>query len=55
MQGDGIMVKLIGKNSFYFIGKLKDIMLQLALIEDKDITVVDYIKQQTQISKNKLN
>lgn len=49
------MIKLIGKNSIYLIGKVKDVKLQLAYIENKSMTLAEYIKQQTFEYRNSLN
>jgi hypothetical protein len=49
------MIKLIGINSIYLIGKVRDIRFQLASIDDKSITLAEYIKQQTIIYQKSLN
>jgi hypothetical protein len=49
------MIKLIGKNSIYLIGKISDIKLQLTSIDNKSMTLAEYIKQQTLQYRNSLN
>lgn len=49
------MIKLIGINRIYLIGKAKEIKLQLASIDDKSITLAEYIKQQTIMVQKSLN
>lgn len=49
------MIKVLGLNSIFFIGKVSEIKLQLAAIDNKNITLADYIKLQNKIYKNSLN
>lgn len=49
------MIKLIDKNSIYLIGKIKEVKLHLASIEDKSITLVEYISQQALLYRKSLN
>jgi hypothetical protein len=49
------MVKIIDSNCIYFVGKVYEVMLQLAAINDKSITLAEYIKQQAYMYKNSLN
>ena len=49
------MIKVIDKNCIYLIGRIEDIKKQLASIEDENMTLAEYIKQQTVLFKNSLN
>lgn len=49
------MKKLISKNSIFLIGKSSELRIQLLKIEDKNMTLADYIKVQTTAYKNSLN
>lgn len=49
------MTKHIYENSFYLVGKIKDIKLYLASITDKNITVYDYIRQEARSYRASLN
>jgi hypothetical protein len=49
------MIKLIGKNSIYLVGKINDIRLHLASIENKSMTLAEYLKQETLNYRNSLN
>lgn len=49
------MKKLISKNSIFLIGKIYELKLQLSGIDDKSITLADYIKLQAAEYKNSLN
>lgn len=49
------MKKLIGKNSIFLIGRAAELRLQLFMIEDKNMTLADYIKAQATAYRNSLN
>ena len=49
------MIKVVDKNCIYLVGKIEDIKLQLASIEDKSMTLAEYIKEQSLRLRNSLN
>jgi hypothetical protein len=49
------MIKVIDKNCIYLIGKIEDIKMQLASIENESMTLAEYIKQQNILLKNSLH
>lgn len=49
------MIKIIDKNCIFLIGKIEDIKLQLASIDNKSMTLIEYIKLQSISYKNSLN
>jgi hypothetical protein len=49
------MIKVIDKNCIYLIGKIEDIKRQLASIENENMTLAEYIKQQDKLLKNSLH
>jgi|GEM_PF-6838699 len=50
-----MMIKVIGSNSIHFVGKIKDIQCHLAAIENKNLTLAEYIKLQLFLYKQSLN
>jgi len=46
-----IMTKYVYRNGFHFIGRFSELMEQLSAMENKQITLLEYI----QTYKNKLN
>lgn len=49
------MIKVIDKNCICLIGKIQEIKLQLATIENKSMTLLEYIKLESINLKNSLN
>ena len=37
------MIKLVNANGLHFVGKFNELMVQLATIKDKNITLKEYI------------
>ena len=38
------MIKLVNANGLHFVGKFNDLIIQLAAIKDKNITLKEYIQ-----------
>ena len=49
------MKKLVSANSIGYIGKISEIRFHLSLIANTNISLYDYIKQQSLLYKNSLN
>lgn len=49
------MIKHFSNNGICLIGKLKEVELQLAAMQNKNMTLAEYIKQQAVLYKNSLN
>ncbi|MDF2520802.1 MAG: hypothetical protein K0R84_1430 [Clostridia bacterium] len=49
------MIKIIGENSIYMIGKVYELKELLSSIEDKSISVAEYIQRQACLYAKSLN
>lgn len=49
------MMVQINSNSIYLVGKFKDVIAHLSAIEDKSLTVAEYIKRLQLLRRKSLN